>query len=167
MAPPVCSSFSAKLCEFRSTAWHFKVPADSAFISQFPAEQKEAEAWLIEHFSIKLGIKLKKRRFPLEGGGWIEVDGFCESPLILCEAWAHIGPPKSAQKSKVMTDAFKLLFVLDLIGGIGKSILLFSDYEAAAHFQGRSWMAQCLKRNDIRIEVIELPPEFRTRVLAA
>lgn len=103
----------------------------------------------------------------MEGGSWIELDGYCESPLILCEAWAHIGSPKSAQKDKVMTDAFKLLFVNTLFKGNGKCILLFADRKAAKHFQGKSWMAQCLKKYDIVVEIIKLPPELENRVLMA
>ena len=131
------------------------------------SEQREAEAWLIDALSRKLGVTLTKRRWPLDGGSWIELDGFCKSPLVLCEAWAHIGPPKSAQKNKVMTDAFKLLFVNALVKGNGKRILLFADYDAAAHFQGRSWMARCLNEYDITVEVIGLPPELKGKVLKA
>jgi len=131
------------------------------------SEQREAETWLVDCLSKKLGVTLTKKKFTLDGGSWIELDGFCESPLLLCEAWAHIGPPKSAQKNKVMADAFKLLFVNMLIKGDGKRILLFGDLEAAAHFQGKSWMAQCLDRHNIIVEVIELPPRFKTKVLRA
>ncbi len=131
------------------------------------SEQQEAEKWLVDCLSMKLGVTLTKRKFPLDGGSWIELDGFCESPLILCEAWAHIGPPKSAQKNKVMADAFKLLFVSALVRGDGKRILLFGDCEAATHFQGKSWMAQCLNKHNIIVEIMELPSEFKTKVLKA
>jgi hypothetical protein len=137
-----------------------KSPGDSS-------EQREAEAWLMDALSQKLGVRLVKRRWSLGEGSWIELDGFCESPMILCEAWAHIGTPKSAQKNKVMTDAFKLLFVKALLKGNGKCILLFADRDAAAHFQGKSWMAQCLREYDITVEVIELPPEVKDKVLKA
>ena len=137
-----------------------KLPGDSS-------EQQEAERWLLDCLSRNLRVTLTKRRFALDGGSWIELDGFCESPLVLCEAWAHIGPPKSAQKNKVMADAFKLLFVNALVKGDGKRILLFGDSEAATHFQGKSWMAQCLDRHNIVVEVIELPPRFKTKVLRA
>lgn len=130
-------------------------------------EQQETEKWLISHFSKKLGATLTRRRFPLGEGSWVEIDGFCESPLILCEAWAHIGPPKGAQKYKVMTDAFKLLFVSALVKGVGRRILLFGDREAASHFQGKSWMAECLSKHDIAIEIMPLPPELRMKVLRA
>jgi len=125
----------------------------------------KAEEWMINALSEKLGVKLTKRKLLLEGGSWIELDGYCESPIILCEAWAHIGSPKSAPKNKVMTDAFKLLFVNELVKGNGKRILLFADNNAAAHFNGYTWMAQCLKEHNIIVEVIELPQELKKESL--
>lgn len=130
-------------------------------------EQQEAEEWLVGHLAKKLGVKLMKRKFLLQEGSWVEIDGFCESPLVLCEAWAHIGPPKGAQKDKVMADAFKLLFVNTLVESAGKRILLFGDHQAAAHFSGKSWVAQCLRRHNMTIEVVDLPSELRARVLRA
>ena len=137
-----------------------KLPGDSG-------EQQEAEGWLLDCLARHLGVTLTKRRFSLGGGSWIELDGFCESPLVLCEAFAHIGPPKGGQKNKVMADAFKLLFANALVKGAGKRILLFADREAAAHFQGKSWMAQCLNKHDIIVEIIELPLELKTKILEA
>ena len=137
-----------------------RLPGDSS-------EQQEAEGWLLDCLSRNLGVALTKRRFVLDEGSWIEVDGFCEFPLVLCEAWAHIGPPKSAQKNKVMTDAFKLLFVNTLLKEDGKRILLFADREAAAPFQGKSWMAQCLSKHNIIVEIIELPSGVKTKILKA
>jgi len=130
-------------------------------------EQQEAEVWLVHRVGSEFGVGLVKKRVPLDEGGWFEVDGFCRSPLVLCQAWAHIGSPKSAQKDKVMADAMRLLFASKCLGRSGKLILLFSDRKAAAHFQGRSWMAQCLRENDISIKIIELPPRLRVRVLQA
>ena len=131
------------------------------------SEQREAEIWLLDSLSMNLGITLSKKRFYLDVRGWIELDGFCESPLVLCEVWAHIGPPKSAQKNKVMTDAFKLIFVNTLFKEVGKRILLFADSEAASHFKGNSWMSKCLDKNDIKVEIIELPLKLKTKVINA
>lgn len=137
-----------------------KLPGDSS-------EQREVEEWLVAALSKKLGITLSKKRWPLDEGSWIEIDGYSQSPLVLCEAWAHIGASKSAQKNKVMADAFKLLFVSTLVKGNGKKILLFSDHAAAAHFQGKSWMAKCLRNYNIIIETIDLPSGLKVQVLEA
>ena len=131
------------------------------------SEQQEAERWLLDALSAKLGVKLTKRRWQLGGGSWTELDGFSESPLILCEAWAHVGAPRSAQKHKVMTDAFKLLFVSRLLETDGLRILLFGDHEAAKHFQGNSWMAQCLRQHGTEVEVVDMSPELKARVVNA
>lgn len=112
-------------------------------------------------------ITIDQKKLNLPEGGWIELDAFCESPLVLCEVWAHIGPPKSAQKNKVMTDAFKLLFASTLVKGNGKRILLFADRNAAGHFQSKSWMVQCLKEHNIIVEIIELPPKLKIKVQKA
>ena len=96
------------------------------------------------------------------------MDGFCESPLILCEAWSRIGRPRGCQPYKVMSDALKLIFVNNtLFKGKGECILLFADHDAAAHFKQGSWMAQCLTDYDIEVKIIELPQEIKAEILKA
>ena len=73
----------------------------------------------------------------------------CESPLVICEAWAHIGTPKSAQKNKVMTGAAKLMFAARLCTGTPRMILLLADEQAARNFKSRSWMVQLSKTNGV------------------
>jgi len=131
------------------------------------SEQKKAEIWMMNALSDKLNVKLTKKKWSLEGGSYIELDGYCESPKILCEAWAHIGSLKTAQKNKVMTDAFKLFFVNKLVKGNCKLILLFADNDAAAHFKEKTWMAKCLMEHNIIVQVIELPLELKTEILKA
>jgi hypothetical protein len=133
------------------------------------SEQQNAEKWLLNELSKERGLKLIKKRFDLEGARQIELDGFCESPLILCEAWSHIGRPVGCQKDKVMTDALKLIFVNKLFyKGEGECILLFADYDAAALFQhdenGRS---QCLLDYDIKVKVIEFTEEIKAKIQEA
>ena len=130
-------------------------------------EQQDAEKWLITNFSKKTGVVLAKRRVYLDDRKWVEVDGFSASPPSLCEAWAHIGPPKSAQKNKVMADALKLLFVDSFLGTNSKRTLLLCDGEAARPFQGVGWRGLCLARYGITVEIIEVPLEIRTKVIAA
>lgn len=131
------------------------------------AEQRTAEPLLVAALGERLGIKLGKHRFPLPAGGWLEVDGMCESPAILCEAWAHLGRPKSAQKNKVITDAAKLMFAAKLCSGNARLILAFADEQAASHFKGRNWMAQLLQINGVEVHVLDLPEHVRRKVLLA
>ena len=133
------------------------------------SEQQNAEEWLLNELSKELGFKLIKKRFDLEGARQIELDGFCESPLILCEAWSHIGRPVGCQKDKVMTDALKLIFVNKLFyKGEGQCILLFADYDAAALFQhDENWRSQCLQDYDIKVKVIEFTEERKAKIQEA
>ncbi len=130
-------------------------------------EQREAELLLIAALGERLGIKLCKHRLKLPEGGWLEIDGMCEVPLVLCEAWAHHGKPKSAQKNKVMTDAAKLVFAAKLCASTPRLILVFGDEEAAAHFKGRSWMAQLLQASGVEIHTVELPEAVKDGIRLA
>jgi hypothetical protein len=130
-------------------------------------EQQEAEKWLIGRLSKQLGIYLARKRLYPIGRSWLELDGYSENPLILCEAWAHVGRPKSAQKNKVMADALKLLYVKAFLRENGRCILLFGDEQAASHFQHNSWNANCLESHGIEVNIIRFTPEWENRVLAA
>jgi hypothetical protein len=124
-------------------------------------EQREAELLLLALLGKRLGVRLIKRRFPVPDGKWLEIDGTVEEPPVLCEAWAHQGPAKGGQKHKVMTDAFRLLYASKFLPKPPRLILLFGDSEAAAQFQGTSWMAQVLRANGIDVVVVDLPEEVK------
>lgn len=129
-------------------------------------EQQAAEKPLVERLNGQLGINLQKKRFGT-GSKWLEVDGYSDPPPVLCEAWAHIGPAKRAQKNKVMTDAIKLLYISARLVGPARKILLFADEEAASHFTGESWMANCLREFDVSVMVVEMSPAWREEILTA
>ena len=101
--------------------------------------QREAEAVMVQWLSADLGISLVPKRVHLADGSWLELDAYCADPLVVCEAWAHQGPPKSAQKMKVMNDAMKLLAARRIVGESARAILLFADEKAASRFRSRTW----------------------------
>jgi len=130
-------------------------------------EQREAEgimlAWLENH----LGIRLERRRVTFADGSWLEVDGACDDPPVLVEAWAHHGPPKSAQKMKVVNDAFKLLAVQRTVADDARLILLFAEEAAAAPFRAGTWRSAALREAGIEVLVAELPARTVELVRAA
>jgi hypothetical protein len=130
-------------------------------------EQREAEKVAIRLLGQQLGVALTPRRLPLPGGGRIELDGASDQPPMLAEVWAHQGPPKAAQKAKVMTDAMRLLLAARVLMTDPRLILALTDHAAAAHFTGRSWMAQALRELGIEVQVVELPDAVRQAVLRA
>lgn len=124
------------------------------------AAEKLAVAWLADH--LKVEIAPRPIAFPV--GSRIYVDAVCDDPRILCEAWAHQGPPKAAQKAKVMNDAMKLLAARRLIGEDARLILLFADEEAAWPFKVGTWRAAALAEAGIECLVAELTPDVRDAI---
>jgi hypothetical protein len=104
-------------------------------------------------------VNLTKRSLDLPEGGRLELDGASDEPPIIVEAWAHIGRAKSAQKHKLMTDAFKLIFAAQFVSPNTRKILLLADPQAGNHLRGSSWMAQALKASRVEIRTVELAPE--------
>lgn len=131
-------------------------------------EQRDAEVHILAGLASELGVSLSPGSFALPNGVLVTVDGVASDPPILVEAWAHQGPPKSAQKAKVVTDALKLLWVdRVLFGGEARKILALSDPAAAGHFQGRSWMAAAFRDLGVEVRVVTLPAEVRERIRRA
>src|SRR5205823_2626358 len=130
-------------------------------------EQREAETVMIGLLSATIGVALRPMRIQLPEGGRLELDGYSAEPEVACEAWAHQGEAKSAQKDKVTKDVLKLMFVRSLLKGAPRLILLFSDEAAAKFLRGKSWRAQALRSLGIEIHIVELPSSVRSKVVAA
>jgi hypothetical protein len=129
--------------------------------------QREAEAAMLALLSAELGVDLASRKFDVGEGARAEVDGVSLDPRVLAEAWAHQGPPRPAQKAKVLTDAFKLVWLEQRHLPGARKILLFSDDAAARHFRGRTWAARAITDLGVELRVVELPEEMRARIRAA
>lgn len=130
-------------------------------------EQRVAEGAMLELLVRALGYPLRKERLTAPDGSVADFDGWSADPPTLVEAWAHQGPPKSAQKLKVMTDALKLVWGQRTFVPGARLILLLGDEAAASHFRGGSWMASALRSFGVEIVVVDLPPIVRERIRAA
>jgi hypothetical protein len=106
--------------------------------------------------SAKLGIELAPARIPFEDGSRVEVDAMSEDPPLIAEIWAHQGPPKGAQRNKVLTDVLKLAYVADSLGVAYRKIICFTDPEAREPFVGRSWYAGALRHYDVETVVVDI-----------
>jgi hypothetical protein len=132
------------------------------------SEQVAAEEFMILSLEKHLGMKGRLKKDPIKMGKTsVCVDGFSIEEGVLCEAWAHQGAPKSAQKHKLPADAFKLAFVSEAVLPSARRILLLCDHQAAKAFQGTIWMATAIAAAKIEIVVVDLPEEIRRRVLQA
>lgn len=129
-------------------------------------EQRDAEAVLIAALSARLGVALAPRELRFDNGVRVKLDAASDDLSILVEAWAHQGVVKSAQRNKVLTDAFKLAFTSRALGGDRRLILLLSDDAAAKKFAG-GWPAAALREFGVTVEVVEIDEETRRRIRAA
>jgi hypothetical protein len=109
------------------------------------------------------------RRLAVPSGERVEVDGADADRSVLVECWAHQGPPKSAQRHKVLADAFKLTWVSTTMYPKPRLILCLSDPLAAAPFLpgARSWAARAFQDLGVTISVVDLPAELRQDLLQA
>jgi hypothetical protein len=130
-------------------------------------EQRAAEGVMLALLSDVLGTRLQPKRLPLPNGSRIELDGASEDLSVLVEAWAHQGPPKAAQTSKIAKDALKLALAARVLGGERRLILLFSDAAAAAPFTRSGWIAGALREFGIEVQTVELPAGVRETILVA
>lgn len=130
-------------------------------------EQQEAEAFMLRALSEHLGVDLQPQRIHLPEGGWLTVDGATPALDVLCEAWAHQGRAKPAQKNKLLADALKLTLAARIAGGRPRLYLVVCDEEAVVHLRGRAWAAAALRHHGIQLEVVHLPEDVRGRVRAA
>lgn len=129
--------------------------------------QREAEAVILGELSAHLGLALLPRRIHLSDGAWVDIDGVHDDPFVLVEAWAHQGPPKSAQRNKVLGDALKLQHVAADLDRPARLILCFADQAAAAPFKGASWYAGALRRIGIEVFCVRLPDTWVARIQEA
>ncbi len=142
--------------------------AESVSLPGDSAEQRAAERLIVAAVAEALAVSLTPRRFALQPRSWVTVDGASDDPAVLVEAWAHQGPPKAAQKAKVIADALKLLWLdRTQFAGRARKILALADAAAAAHFQGRAWIAAALRDLDIEVRVVTLPETVRAALRQA
>lgn len=132
-------------------------------------EQRQAERIMLDLFGQRLGIDLNPLRLTVPSGARVEIDGADTDRSVLVECWAHQGPPKSAQKHKVLADALKLTWIASTLYPRPRLFLCLSDPLAAAPFRpgAKSWSARALADLAITVELVELPAATRSAILQA
>jgi len=141
------------------------VPAER--LAGHSTEQQDAEAVMRTLLANALGVDLAPSRLHLPGGSYVDLDARCEDPPVLAELWAHQGPPKGAQRNKVLADALKLHHVAAHLAVGHRKILCLADPAAAAPFAARTWYADALRTLHIEVLVVDLPATHRAALLTA
>ncbi|HEY1640570.1 MAG TPA: helix-turn-helix domain-containing protein [Streptosporangiaceae bacterium] len=132
-------------------------------------EQRAAERMMLDLLGQQLGLRLDPARITVPGGARVEIDGSDPARGVLVECWAHQGPPRSAQRHKVLADAFKLTWISRALRPAPQLILCLADPLAAAPFlpDGRSWAAHALHDLGIGIRLVDLPAGIRQELISA
>jgi hypothetical protein len=131
------------------------------------AVQRAAETKVLALLSARIGVRLQPASIPLGEGTRVDVDAVSGDPPVIAEIWAHQGPPKSAQRNKVLTDVLKLAYVEAVKGEPHRKILCFTDAAAAKPFSAKTWYAGALKYHRIEVVVVDIPDELRSEILEA
>jgi hypothetical protein len=144
-------------------------PADDELPPGNSREQRDAERVMLDLLSQQLSRELNPTRLTMPSGERVEVDGADAERSVLVECWAHQGPPKSAQRHKVLADAFKLTWISTTMAARPQLILCLSDPLAAAPFLpgARSWVARAFQDLGVKISVVDLPADLRHKLLQA
>lgn len=126
-------------------------------------EQRDAERDMLDLLGDQLGLALDPMTIAIPSGARVEVDGADVQKTVLVECWAHIGPPKAAQRHKVLSDAFKLVWISSTLYPRPRLILCLADEAAAAPFRpsSRSWAGRALKDLNIEVIVVAIPKDLR------
>ena len=99
------------------------IPIVEVELAEIPAGnsdvQRHAETIALKALSEQIDVELVPERLYLDppDGPYVEIDGVSHDPRVLVEVWAHQGAPKSAQRNKILSDAFKLQYVNDVLDG--------------------------------------------------
>ncbi|MEU4217152.1 hypothetical protein [Actinoplanes sp. NPDC026623] len=124
---------------------------------------------MLDLLGLQLGVALEPTRIDVADGTRVEVDGVDAERTVLVECWAHQGPPKVAQKHKVLADTLKLTWIATKIEPRPRLYLCLADPLAAKPFlpTSKSWAAYALRDLGVTIAVVDLPSEVRDGVRAA
>ena len=132
-------------------------------------EQRDAERVMLDLLVEQLGLALDPMTITIPSGARVEIDGADAQKSVLVECWAHIGPPKAAQRHKVLSDAFKLVWISSTLYPRPRLILCVADEAAAAPFRpsSRSWAGRALKDLNIEVIVVPISDELRETLVKA
>lgn len=125
------------------------------------SEQRAAESEILRSLEKQLKVHLDAHP---QINQRINLDGFADTSRPVCvEIWAHQGPAKGSQPSKVMGDFCKLLLVEKLLGKPCRKIFAVCDPEALA-FLKNSWRGRFADEWGIESIVVPVSKETRRRL---
>ena len=98
---------------------------------------------------------------------YIQPDFYSTEPAIIGEIFSHIGKPKKSQDNKISNDILKMLLLEKVTGKTYKKIIVVCDVAEKKKLEGKSFLAESIRRFDIDILYVEIDEEVRNQILNA
>jgi len=137
-----------------------KHPSDSS-------EQQLAHKEILSLLNEKYQLKLESRKV-LINDTLFQIDGYSESPPILCEIYSRIGRMKVAQTNKIGKDILKMLLIEKMYNKTFRKIIAFANEETAHCFSGgESWYSKLKDNFNIEILVIDISTVLKESLILA
>ena len=139
------------------------------------AAQMAAEKEMILAFGREQGIEFEssKRNLPLDGIK-VEIDGYGTSGhrILLVEAFARTKKPLCGQKRKILTDAFKLVFLTQRLANNQPNAkieghLVFLSAAVRDSVGRENWASAALSHFNIKAHVVSVGENVKIRVQRA
>ena len=132
--------------------------------------QRQAEAIIFQKVMEQLHINLEsnpKIYIGNNGSTYIQPDFYSAEHCVVGEIFAHIGKPKKAQDNKIANDILKMLLLQEATGRLYRKILVVCDLTEKEHLEGKSVLAESIRRFGVEILYIELADEIQKQILQA
>jgi len=131
------------------------------------SEQQAAEAHIIAALAAELGVPIGPGSVTTAAGARMNLDGYSAEHRVLAEAYSRHGRLKPAQLHKVASDALKLAFLAQAVGGNWRMFLCFADQTICSQLLSKSWLGHAIRNLGIELRAYPLPFPMRQAVLAA
>jgi len=130
------------------------------------SEQQEAEAYILKALEKQLSLRFDPCAvLPVSVG--VQPDAIDLLNKVVVEVYSRVGAVKGAQLHKIKGDVLKLALIGSELGAEWRRILCFASDTAASYVQGKSWVAEAARVFGVEVQVVQLPSEQQTKVVAA
>ncbi len=124
-------------------------------------EQQQAEKFIAGLVEEWIGCSLSKNiHVVISDGIHIEPDLYSEDNRIIGEVFTHIGGVKVGQQHKLSQDILKMLLLEKSRGVQYRKIFVIVDDKVEKYLNGKSFVAESIRRFNIEIKRIYLPAEM-------
>lgn len=132
------------------------------------AAWRQAEIAIIDAVNRREGLHLAPKPFECDDGVAVELDGYCEEPLVLCEAYGRLGYVAGTTIHKACTDALKLAWLRDTRMPEARVIIAIANAGLEQRLaKGRGWVPEMLRWLRVEVINVELPEAILDAIKSA